>query len=456
MPASLSEGLPTPRRFVALVALLCGISMAVLDGNLANVALPTLAREFQVEPAQAVWIVNAYQLVIVMALLPMAALAEILGYRQVYVAGIILFTLASLTCAMADSFLTLTAARMVQGIGASGIMSVNMALVRLCVPPDRLGRTMGLNTMLIAGSSSFGPTIGALILSVASWPWLFLINLPIGLTAAILGAKALPDSYRAQRPYDWRSAILNAATFGLLISAVSMLGHGASWPMIATQAVLGLIAATLFVRRQLALPVPLLPLDLLRSPLFALSILTSVCSFAAQMLAMVSLPFLFQHELGLSVGRTGVMLSFWTAGLAITAPIAGRLADRLPAGALGGAGLVCMGTGCILVAILPPDPALADVAWRMLLCGIGFGLFQTPNNRVLITSAPPERAGAASGMLGTARLTGQTSGAALAALLLSLASHGGGSSTGLYVAAGISGLAAIVSLSRLGGGITKT
>lgn len=443
----MTDGLPQPQRLLALIVTLCGVTMAVLDGALANIALPTIAHEFGVEPADTIWIVNAYQLTNVMLMLPIAALGDIIGYRRIYLAGLAFFTLASVACAMSDSLLTLTLARIAQGIGAAGVMSVNLALVRLIVPADRLGATLGWNTLIIAGSSSFGPAIGAAIISFASWPWLFAANMPLGLTALFLGLKVLPESSRANRRFDWFSAALNAGTFGLIISGISAIGHGAATHWVALQLGLGLVIAVLFVRRQLTLTTPLLPLDLLRNRLFALSVATSACSFVAQMLAYVSLPFRFQHDLGFSVAETGLMVTAWTAGVAVMAPLSGRLADRFPAGILGGIGLAGMMLGCLALAFLQPGASTLDALWRMLLCGLGFGMFQTPNNRTMMNTPPRERAGAASGMLGTARLTGQTSGAALAALLMSLSTSG--TQTALLTAAAFAAVAAAVSLARL-------
>jgi DHA2 family multidrug resistance protein-like MFS transporter len=163
---------------------------------------------------------------------------------------------------------------------------------------------------------------------------------------------------------------------------------------------------------------PLLPVDLLRIPIFALSIATSIASFCAQMLAFVALPFYLQHRFGYSAVEIGLLITPWPIAVAFAAPIAGRLVERYPAGLLGGIGLLVFALGLGSLALLPADPAVTDVIWRMALAGAGFGLFQTPNNRTMIAAAPRERSGGASGMLGTARLLGQTVGAALVALFL--------------------------------------
>jgi DHA2 family multidrug resistance protein-like MFS transporter len=441
------DGLPPPQRGWAMLAIGLAVAMSVLDASIANVALPTIARDLHAGPADSVWVVNAYQLVITILILPLASLGEIVGYRRVYRVGLAVFTLASLGCALSHSLVALTIARTVQGIGAAGVLSVNSALVRFIYPGRMLGRGVGFVALVVAVSAAVGPTVAAGILSVASWPWLFAINVPTGL-ATLYFAQALPRTPRARRRFDWLSALLNAFFFGLLIIAIDSIGHGER-PLYSLLAFAGsALSGAALVVRQLSQASPLLPVDLLRIPLFALSIATSVCSFTAQMLAYVSIPFYFENLLGRSDVATGLLMTPWPVSAALAAPIAGHLADRYPAGILGAIGLVVFGAGLALLALLPASPSDLDIAWRMAVCGGGFGLFQSPNNRAILGSAPRERSGGASGMLGTARLVGQTTGAALVALMFGVfARHA--TVWALGFAAGIALLAAAVSSARL-------
>ncbi len=210
---------------------------------------------------------------------------------------------------------------------------------------------------------------------------------------------------------------LNALTFGLLMASVEGLSHGWDGRILLAGAAVLLAAGGWFVRSQLRETHPLLPLDLLRIPVFSVSVLTSVCSYLAQMLSMVALPFYLQHTLGYDEVTAGLLLTAWPAVIVAVAPAAGMLVGRLHPGALGGTGLAAMAAGLAALAWLPAEPSAADIVWRLALGGAGFALFQSPNNSMLIASAPPERSGSASGMLATARLTGQTTGAALMALL---------------------------------------
>ncbi|MBS0224071.1 MAG: MFS transporter [Proteobacteria bacterium] len=443
-----SDGLPIPRRYWAMLTIALGLIMAVLDGAIANVALPTIASDVQASPANAIWVVNAYQLVITISLLPCASLGEHYGYRRVYMVGLAIFTVGSLACALSSSLVTLTAARVVQGFGAAGVMSVNGALVRYIYPRRQLGRGIGINALLVGVSSAVGPTVAAAILSVASWPWLFAVNVPFGLLALAIATRSLPVNPRTGQRFDVLSATLNALTFGLLIIGIDGLGHGESRTLEVAELVVALLAGIWLLRRQLALPSPLLPVDLLRIPVFRLSILTSVCSFGAQMLAYVALPFYFQGTLGRSEVATGLLMTPWPLTTAVIAPFAGWLSDRYPSGVLGGIGLLIMAAGLALLAGLPAHPSDLDIVWRMAVCGFGFGLFQSPNNRTMLSSAPRERSGGASGMLATARLLGQTTGAAMVSLLFGFY-HMQAVTIAIAAGAGVAGVAALVSVLRV-------
>jgi DHA2 family multidrug resistance protein-like MFS transporter len=418
------DGLPLRQRWLAMSTVVLSVGMATLDTAIANTALPTIAADLHASPAASIWVVNAYQLALVMSLLPLSSLGEIVGYRRIYTAGLVLFTLASLVCAASTTLPELAAARVLQGFGASGIMSVNAALIRFIFPRAQLGRGVGFNALVVAVSFAIGPTVASGILAVASWQWLFAVNVPLGMIAIGLAVPFLPDSIRASVRFDVGSAVLNA-------EVIAALAFG-----------------TLLLRRQRRLAVPLLPVDLFRNPLFSLSAATSTCSFAAQGLAFVSLPFYFENVLGRSAVETGLLLTPWPVVVGIMAPIAGHLSDRMSPAILGGFGLAGLSVGMILLAVLPANPSVLDISWRMAICGGGFGFFQSPNLRALMSSAPAHRSGGASGIVATARLMGQTVGAALVALCFAISAiHG--PALALALGAGFAAAASVASLLRL-------
>lgn len=245
------------------------------------------------------------------------------------------------------SFWTLTIARIFQGFSASAITSVNTAQLRYVYPKSQIGRGMGINAMVVAISAAAGPSVASGILSIASWHWLFAINVPLGITALLLGIKHLPrQEERTKRKFDFVSAIANAITFGLLIYTLDGFAHHEEMDFLVLQLIILAIVGTFYVRRQLTQTTPLLPLDLLRIPIFRLSILTSICSFIAQMAAMVSLPFFLQNTLGHSEVMTGLLLTPWPLATLVTAPLAGYLVERIHPGILGsiGHGIICRRT----------------------------------------------------------------------------------------------------------------
>jgi MFS transporter, DHA2 family, multidrug resistance protein len=447
MSSPLPDGLPLPRRYWAIAAIILAIVMSVLDSTIVNVALPLIAREFQVSAAASIWVINAYQLSILMLLLPLAALGEIVGYRRVSQAGVLIFTLASLACALAPTLLSLSLARVIQGVGAAGIMSVNAALVRFTYPHRFLGRAIGINAFVVASSAAVGPTIASGVLAVAHWRWLFGINVPIGLVTLLIALKSLPESERTARAFNYGGALLYAGSLGLILSGLQALAHHAATFLALAQIGLGALLGWLLTRHELPRAAPLVPFDLLRRPIFTLSLATSVCSFMAQMSALVSLPFEIQR-LGHSAVETGLFMTPWPLALALAAPFAGRLADRYPAGILGGLGLAVMATGLLLLAFFPSTGGTLGLIWRMAVCGLGFGFFQAPNNRTIMAAAPRARSGAAGGMLSAARLLGQTLGAASVAILFR-AYAAAGSSVALCLAAALALTGALVSLVRL-------
>ena len=448
----------------ALLAILLAVSLGSLDTAIANTALPTIAADLQTTPAASIWIVNAYQMAIVATLLPFAALGDLWGPRKVFLGGLAFFTLASLGCALADSLVTLTLARALQRVGASAVMAVNIALIRLVYPAHRLGRGVGLNALVVGVAFAVGPSVASLVLSVAAWPWLFAINVPLGLLCLAVGLASLPRSApRSQAQaqaqshphphahaegFDPTAALLAGCTFSALILALGAATQREDWRWLLLAGVTGLVSGALLLRRQAGHPAPMLPVDLFRRPLFALSAVTSMCSFTTQGLALVALPFYFEQVLHRDPIETGFLMTPWAVLVAATAPLAGRLSDRHAPGLLGGIGLTLLALGMVSLAWLPAQPGVLDITLRMALCGMGFGFFQSPNLRALMSSAPPERAGGASGVIAMARLLGQATGAALVALCFGLAGPHG-AIWALWLGAGTATLAAVASVARL-------
>jgi MFS transporter, DHA2 family, multidrug resistance protein len=412
------ECLTASRRRWAMLCILLGLGLSALGSAIVNIALPNISRSFASSDAVTVWVVNAYQLSATVCLLPVASLAESLGLKRAYAGGLAIFVLASLGCAFAPTLPMMVSARLIQGAGAAGIAVAGVAFVRVIYPHRMVSKGLALVALAVAIPGALGPTIAATILAVAKWHWLFLVNVPFGLAVPLFIAAAPPD-VRVARPLDLTGTVLNALAFGFFVVGVGTLGIGNG--SIATgEIVAGLVCFSLLVRQQRRHPTPMLPFDLFRIPLFTLSVWTSVCSYAAQIMAFVSLPFWFETGLHLSAVETGLLVTPWPFMTAVTAPIAGRLTIRYPGSLICSIGLALLAVGLLLMIFLPTTPAKWDIVWRLALCGIGFGLFQTPNNTAMMTAGPIGRNAAASGMNAKARYVGWSLGSALVSLILGL------------------------------------
>ena len=411
------SGLDHPRRGFAIGAVLSAMAMVVIDGGMSNIALPTLARSLGVAPSDAILVVTAYQAAVVMTLLPGAAFGEKFGYRRVFAAGVGLFSAASLASALAPSLPWLIGARFLQGIGAAAILSLGVALLRLSVSDARLGVAIGWNALVVALSAAAGPAVGALIISIADWHWLYVANIPLGL-AVLVATRALPTAEFPQARLDVRSILLNCAVFGLVVAGA----HAASTSPFLAAGLFFLAASSLIalIVRERPRSHPLVPLDLLRNASFTVSIIASIGCFTGQTAGLVALPFLIQHGLEQTPAMAGLYMTAWPLSVAVTAPLAGRVMQRVPGGWVCaiGAALLTAGLAAIAAWPLKDDPRL--LAPFLVICGVGFGLFQVANNRNMFLSAPPARSAAAGGLQGAARLTGQTAGALLVAQLFTL------------------------------------
>lgn len=442
------------RNYAAIVAILLVLVMTVLDVTVVNVALPVLAVKFGVSDSYTVWIITVYQLVITMLLLPLSSVGDLYSYRRTFLTGVVIFTLASVLCAVSNSFAMIIVSRALQGIGAASVMGVNIALTRLIYPREVLGRGLALNAMVIAIATAAGPTIAGVILSMASWHWLFLINLPFGIAAFFIGRKLLPANPPKpdKQKFDWVSAAENAVVFGLIFYSLGSFARKGDFVVCLTLLLAGIVVGVFYVRRQLSRPAPMLPVDLFRLRLYSLSIITSICSFIAQNVAMIALPFLFLNSFGFSAITTGMLMTPWPLATMVVAPLAARFVERHNPGATAAVGMGVYAAGILLLLLLPGEGvSVWNIAWRMAVCGVGFGMFQTPNNIVMVIATPVHRTGGAGGMQSTARLVGQTLGATIVTVVFALiVSPVGSVTTCLCLALGMAIVAGAVSLSRCG------
>lgn len=447
----MSENRFSLRDNIAIIAVLLVLVMTVLDGSIVNVALPLMCADFGISESASVWIVTIYQLVITMLLLPFSAIGEKYGFKRVFLVGVALFTVASFGCSEMGSFAGVLLARGLQGCGAACVMAVNIALTRIIYKPEFLARGLALNAMVVAVSTAAGPTLAGAIMDSLSWHWLFLINVPVGILTFILAIKLLPrrtDEHH-KSPFDIFSAFLNAVTFGLIFYALGSFTHGGGW-MAVGLLLCGIVSGLVYLRRQKGKTTPMFPIDLFRNRIYTLSVATSVSAFVALNSAMVDLPFMFLSDFGFEAVTTGLLMTPWPLSTMLAAPLAARIIEKHNPGTVAAVGMGMLALGLSLLIFLPENPSEWNIVWRMVLCGFGFGLFQTPNNLVMVKSTPERRTGAAGGMQSTARLVGQTFGATLVTLMFALVADSRAAERsvlmlGVFFAVG----SAIFSLSRL-------
>lgn len=417
-----ADGLEAPQRYWAALTMSVAITITVLDASMANVALPAIAAALSIDPSAVVWVVIAYNLTVVVTLLPLSAVAERIGFPRMFVIGMTVFMASSLASAASGSLLALTLSRIAQGLGSSMLMCLFGGLVRNIYPLNKLGMGLSLNAVVVGVMAVLGPTIGAFILQFAAWQWIFLVNIPI-CVAAYFGTRFLPDIPRHSGRFDWIACALSAPVFGLTIVGLDAVVKD---PVRAALCLLVAgLAGWVLVRRSRGQVAPIVPIDLLRIKPIAYAVSASAFSFAAQMSAFVALPFYFQNVLQFSYAQVGVLLGAWSVGVAGMAPVAGMLSSRYSVAVLCGLGAAGIALGMGWILLLPATAAFFWLMFAMLLGGVGFGFFQTPNNRALLAGAPRHRSGAAGGMQATTRVFGQSLGTALVGVCFNITATNG-------------------------------
>lgn len=424
------------RRRLAVISVLAAMAAAVLDASSMNMALPSISHSLQIKPSDAAWLIITYQAALMASLLPFAAIGDRFGERRTFICGVFLFGASALACMLMDNFVFLIVMRMFQGIGAAAIMALGIALARQAVPPGDFGRVIGWNAMTVALMSAAGPTIGAALLSFGSWRFVF--SGGIALAVISLGAAfALPLRNIRGELLDIRGIVSFAGIVITLALAAALVRIMPGLSVILASA--GTLGLWLLVRRDYRRLVPFLPLDLLGNPVFRRSAIASVACFSGLSGTLLILPFALHTRLGADPLEIALLLTPWPLAVLLTTPVTSRLLAHYEAAKICISGGICMAVGLSILAMAASSAELHVLA--VVLIGIGFGLFQTPNNRSLFLAAPLARAAAAGGLQATARLTGQVTGAFVASLLLSMLTILSASRYGF----GLAGLATLIS-----------
>lgn len=436
--------LPPPRRvrthaqahWFVVASVSVGAFMGQLDASIVTLATPAIQRSFGISLGEASWVALSYLLVLVSAVVPIGHLADAAGRKMVYVYGFALFTLASAACALAPNLGVLIGGRAVQGIGAAMLQANSVALIRLAMPAGKVGRGIGMQAVAQALGLALGPSVGGVLVHVAGWRSVFLVNLPAGVVGIIAGLLLLPASHSLRRSTPWDAAgvaLLGIASTGTLL-ALTALEHGAllSWRALlaALVALLGWYAlGSRALHRQRSGQASFLPLDLLARTHFRQALVAGLLSYLVLFGMLFIAPFTLERNLGWNPGEAGLFLSLLPAAIAVVTPFAGRLADAHGARRPTTLGMTLATAGLLLAASAPSTPlALAS---GLVLLGIGSGLFTPANNAAIMLLAPSERAGVAGGLLNMTRAFGTALGVAVVSIGYSL---GGSDLTGSRVA----------------------
>jgi EmrB/QacA subfamily drug resistance transporter len=444
-----------------VATVMTGTFMGGLDTYIVNVSLPTIAEAFGVAGATVQWVPLAYLVAITSALVIAGRAADLWGSRRVYLSGLLTFVLGSALCGAAPTALFLVVCRGVQGLGAAMLLASGQALLAEVFPEEQRGRAMACLHVAVALGFTLGPALGGLLVEAVSWRWVFAVNVPIGLLAAVVGSRVLPAGRRSPpQRVDLAGAVLLVAGLVLLLLALTRLQQGA----LASAAVLlavggGILAAFLLVERRAAQP--MLDLALFRRRAFTAGLLATFLNFIAMASNMFLIPFFLQDQLLLTPSRAGLIMMAVPLTILWAAPVGGWLSDRLGPRVPATAGLLLVTATVVLMALLSGGASPLTMIGVLGLYGLGAGLFQSPNNSGVLGAAPPDRLGTASGTLATLRQLGQVAGigiastvwvtrqqAYLAAGLPALVAQGAGFRDAFLVLAGAGVLAVVASAVR--------
>ncbi len=437
----------TTRTTLASLAIMVSTAVTVLDIGLVNMALPTLAAEFGVREARVVWVATVFQVTGAALLLAASGLSYRVGLKRLFAVGIWLFTAGAAVAATATEFNQLLAGRAIQGVGSAAILSIAPALLRHIFPPEKLGRALALNALIVGGGLAVGPILGGLVLHALSWHWVFAVNIPLGVIGIWSTHRALNEAPRAQKAFDWSGAVLSVVMIAGLFLALQQVSARQAGITAVSLVLMSVAAGALFVRRQQHANFPLLPLTVFSNPILSAGLSLTLMAFTLQGLIFVTLTFYYQTYMGYSPLATALWFAAWPATLLIAGPLAGQMADRMPTLKLLAAGLVLLALGVVMMGLGMQSDRLPLLIIGSCVAGAGFGAFQVPNNHEVMSSVPLGLSSSASGLLATVRTLGQGLGTALFGVLWILA--GGSLNGAIITAAVLSVLAALTGIARV-------
>ena len=429
------EGEERANKWVVFAILAVGIFMATLDSSIVNISLPSIATYFGVPLSGAVeWVIIIYLVVIAGVLLTIGRLADMIGRKPIWAAGLVIFTIGSALSGASLSLGMLIAARGLQGLGGALIMAISPAMLTSAFPASERGRALGMNAVIVALGVSVGPTLGGIITEHFTWRWIFYVNIPLGIIGFIATLRVLTE--RMRKGQQGRFDPLGAIFLAIGLVALTMgLSFGQEWgwnsPLLIGTLVVSVIALTIMVIVEHRVPYPIIDFSLLRRRVFLSANVSLILSFLALFAVSFMMPFYLEELRGLSVEQAGLLLTPLPLTIAVLAPFTGSLADRFGTRWLASGGLAIACLGLFFISQLNAQSSIWDIIWRLVLIGVGQAMFQSPNNSALMGAAPRGQQGSASGFLATGRVVGQSISVALAGAIF--ASLGGATAGALLI-----------------------
>ncbi|SHM26985.1 drug resistance transporter, EmrB/QacA subfamily [Caldanaerovirga acetigignens] len=401
-------------KYKILLAVLIGSLMGPLDGSAVNVAMPTLSEFFKAGMTTVSWVSMAYLLVLSGLLLTYGKLGDVIGYKKLFLRGMLLFTIASIFCGISPLIGILIASRALQAAGAGMMMAVAPAIITTTFPRNEMGRALGFNAVAVATGLSIGPSVGGFLLYAFGWRAIFFINIPIGIAGYFWAKKVLPEGQVLKKAtFDVLGASLGFIFLMTILFYISK-GQELGWHSLTARMLIAvsIIAFILFIINEKRTSEPMLELKLFSNRTFALGNLSCLLNFTAQYIMVFLTPF-YLEKAGFLPGQVGAIMTAFPLTVLFVAPLSGMLSDRLDSLLLSSAGAIICSIALFLMGKLGYDSSIFDVVWRLMLFGLGNGLFQTPNNSSVMGSAPRNMQGVASGVLATMRNVGMVVGVAV-------------------------------------------
>lgn len=403
-----------------LFSVALGTFMSALDSSVVNIAIPVIKSYFDVPLATVEWIITAYLMVVSSILLFFGRLSDIYGQKRVYITGFAIFTVGSALCGLSTSAEMLIALRVLQSLGAGMMFSTSSAIITQNVPAKNRGKAFGVISIAVAVALSTGPVLGGTLAGTLGWQSIFYINVPVGIIGIILATKFIPSDKKVpSASLDIPGSVLIFVALFLILLPLNQLNEGTSHYLIAAMLVLGVILAVVFIHYEKKAKYPILNLKLFSNRVFSASLSAALFSYMAQSIMVFLVPFYLQTIRLFSPAMSGLLYIPMPLAILIVSPVAGYISDRFDTRYISSAGVGVMAVGLFILSYLNTTTPLWYIVMGMIITGLGFGMFQTPNNSAVMNHVPMANRGVASGMLATARNMGMATGVGISGALFS-------------------------------------